>query len=259
MGSYILNPENTNRDIVPGIDLDMVCISMKHRQKFHFKTLQEALGKEKLKLHLFEGINGKELNVNDYPLTDKYRSWFIRKEEERKNHITENDYRGHLGCTLSHLTILKNIQHMTIIWEDDAEPIPPFRARLVKALMSVPLVDANWEVLVLGFSCKYQDHYYCKNNDTEPIYEGGIIRLHFWFGGWCYCIRSPEVAQKLVKLLTPINWHIDLSIAELARKGQIRAYGVMPTMAHHAGPFKVSSFDYWQYGDRRLIRSDTTR
>jgi len=248
---------NTNRLFNGFEDVDFVCISMEHRKETHFERLRNQLYGENLQLTWFKAVNGKEVNLHEYNLTRRYKDFFENNIKQREAGKTTVDYRGHLGCTISHLNVIGNIRNMTVIFEDDAEIVPQFREKLQTALASVTKLDPDWEILVLGWCCNYKDHFYCKENDVEPIHEGGIVKLHYWFGGWAYCIRNQMVAQKILSLFNPISWHIDLALAEETRLGRLKTYACMPTIANHAGYLRISSFDFYQIGDPAFIKTDT--
>jgi GR25 family glycosyltransferase involved in LPS biosynthesis len=247
----------TNRLFTGYEDVDFVCISMEHRKTKHFDRLAAQLLQENIELTWFPGINGKELKMDEFNLAPRYRDFFEKNIQQRLQGKTKTDYRGHLGCTVSHLNVIGNIQNMTVIFEDDAEIVANFREKFQGCLAAVTKLDPQWEILLLGWCCNYRDHFYCKDNDSEPIHEGGIVKVHYWIGGWAYCIRNKQVAQKILKLFNPISWHLDIALAECVRNGQLRAYGCVPTIANHAGWLRISSFDYYQIGDPSFIKSDT--
>lgn len=251
--------EQTNRLFNGYEDVDFVCISMTHRKASHFESLRKTLAHEKLELAWFQGINGKNLDMNDYPLQAGYRAFFHKNQREREQGSTQIDYRGHLGCTLSHLNIISQIKNMTVILEDDAKLVPNFRQEFQARLAAVTQLDPDWEILLLGFCSKFEYHPQCKRNDHEPIMAGGIARIHYWIGGWGYCIRNAKVAQKIIReFFSPIPWHIDLTLAQNAFDGKLKVYGCLPPIAKHQGLLRLSSWDYHQVGDSTGIKSDTT-
>lgn len=247
----------TNRLFTGYEDVDFVCISMEHRKATHFERLKAQLGQEAIHLNWFPGIDGKKLNMDECNLSRRYRMFFENNIKEREAGKTKTDYRGHLGCTLSHLGVIESLKNLTVIFEDDAEVVPNFRQRFQSALGAVTAVDPDWEVLLLGWCCNYKDHFYCKDNDQEPIQDGGIVKVHYWIGGWAYCLRNYAAAQKILKMFSPLTWHIDLTLAEAARTNNLKVYACMPTLANHAGWLRISSFDFYQKGDPSFIKSDT--
>lgn len=239
--------------------LQVVCISLPHRQVSHFYPLRTALQTAGFDVKLVTGINGKELNLYDYDLTPHYRAFFENNARERKEGKTNRDYRGHLGCTLTHREVFRQVESMTLLLEDDVDIHDHLKSRIHAALAAVTELDPHWELLMLGFSANYTDHAPHKLNDRSPIYPGGIVRLSAWIGGWATVIRNRTVAQKIVGHSEPLRWHWDLSLSELARSGVIRAYGCIPTIIDHPGSIRISSFDYTQEGawQNGRLRTDT--
>lgn len=248
----------TNRLFNGYEDVDFVCISMTHRKASHYEPLRADLDRQGLQLSWFKGINGRKLNLDDYPMTPKYRLLFETNARQRQNGQTTTDYRGHLGCTLSHLNVLSQAENMLVILEDDAKLVPNFRQEFQNRLAAVNQVDPDWEVLLLGFCSGYEYHPNCKRNDREPIQAGGITRVHYWIGGWAYCVRNPQVAAKITSFFSPMPWHIDLTLADQAYQGNLRVYGCMPTIANHQGVLRISSWDFHQVGHALGLKSDTT-
>lgn len=239
--------------------VDFFAISLITRKETHFNLLEQDLKKENISLNYVEGINGKALNLEDYNLSSNYKDFFVQNQKELQMGKTQTNYMGHLGCTLSHLSILNSIENMTVILEDDADITPNFRYNLQKALNDVYNVDPNWEILLLGFCARYDDHHYHKLNDKEPIYFGGIVKVHFWIGGWSYIIRNKQIANKIKLLFNPISWHIDLTLAENARLKKLNVYGIVPPLINHPGLLRISSWDTNQYGDPSKIKTDTNK
>ena len=247
----------TNRLFTGSEDVDFIGIGLQKRKTSHFDVLAKKLQKSHITLQYFEGINGKEIKLQDYNLAPQYLHFFENNIREREAGKTDIDYRGHLGCTLSHLAVISNVERMTVIFEDDADLVPDFRVQLEQTLADVTRYDPQWEILVLGFSAKYDDHMYHKLNDVEPIYPGGIVKLHYWIGLWAYVIRNKQTAQKILSMFNPMPWHIDLTIADNVRRGKIKAYGRVPPIANHPGWLRLSSWDVYQYGDPSKIKTDT--
>lgn len=236
--------------------IDFVGIGLENRRKTYFDLLENDLKDNDIKLQYFEAVNGKKLNMKDYNLAPRYIHFFENNIKERESGKTKKNYKGHLGCTISHLTVIQNIQRMTCILEDDADIVPNFRSRLQHSLAAVTDLDPDWELLVLGFSAKYTDHYYHKLNDVEPIVNG-IAKLHYWIGGWAYIIRNKKVAKKILTFFNQISWHIDITLAEQTRSNNLNTYGVVPSICNHPGFLRQSSFDHNQYGDPSKMKTDT--
>jgi len=250
---------NTNRLFTANEDVDFVIISLEKRIPTHFEVLKKDFAREGISVTLFKGINGKELKVEDYTMTPQYRAFFLNNQKEFAAGSTKTNYMGHLGATLSHLEVLKNVKNMTVICEDDIDIHTNFRIKFQDAIAAVTKLDPNWDILLLGYTANYNDYHFHKRNDRYPIYEGGIVKIDSWIGGWAYVVRNETVAKKIVKLLTTpaLSWHCDLRISEENRNGNLNAYACMPTICDHAGSLRISSWDFTQTGKWATIKSDT--
>jgi GR25 family glycosyltransferase involved in LPS biosynthesis len=247
------------------MELHAVCISMEHRKASHYEVMRKDFAAEGLPLHLFAGINGKTLNLDDQPLSPAYREFFDSNARDFKAGKTETNYRGHLGATLSHIAVLREAgareQGMTLVMEDDADIHDEFNRKLTEALKELNNLDPGWEILLLGFSSLYDHYDVHKLNDYSPVYPGGLVRVYAWIGAWAYVVRDPFVARKLVSFFNPITWHIDLVLSEQTRNGKLNVYGCMPTIADHAGLLRQSSWDHNQVGKwaNGALKTDTNR
>jgi hypothetical protein len=189
-------------------------------------------------------------------MSARYRKFFDMRIADQSGLV--RDYRGHLGCTLSHIAVLKSVQRpCTVILEDDACPVPKLNDHLSRLVKTATQIEPQWDLLLLGFSCNYKDHPFNRLNDIEPVFRGGIVRLHFWLGQWAYVVRDAATAQRLCALLDPIPWHIDVALANLARTNRIKVLGSIPPVVTHPGILRLSSFDMDQCGDPIRIKSDT--
>ncbi len=242
---------------VGNYDIDFVVISLPKRKSSHFEYVRRALQKSNIEPVLFEAIDGKTLKYEDYNLAPRYVEFFEHNRRERESGNTTTDYRGHFGCTVSHLTVIKSARNTLCVLEDDADVVNGFGVKLETVLDNLDTLDPEWEVLVLGFSSAYQHHFYHKANDVEPIQMRSLVKLHHFIGGWGYIIRSKIVADKILGFFDPINWHIDLTIAEQTRVGNLKTYGCIPSLAMHPGLLRASSWDFTQVGNVAQIKTDT--
>ena len=253
----IRSPPQIPGEVSTESGIDFVAISMAHRIQSHFEPLKKILARENIKLQLFEGINGKSLNLNDYNLTAHYRAFFENNEKEFQAGKTKTRYKGHLGAALSHLQVLRNLKNMTVIFEDDVDVHTQFNSKLQNALAAVTELDPNWDILLLGFTAKYKDFHFHKLNDRSPIYPGGIVKVHAFIGLWGYVVRGRQVAQKILKLFDVLRWNIDLVLSEENRNGNLNIYGCMPTLADHAGVLRASSWNHNASGKWDTLKTDT--
>jgi len=244
-------------------DCLFVGISLPSRQVSHFQPLAAKLMKSNARLQLFPALKGSDLVLESYKLAPRYSEFFARNQREHAADPAKPNYRGHFGCTISHLTVIGAFARQArenqslLVLEDDADPTPKWRKKLDDALTNLREIDPEWQVLVLGCSANYKDHPSHKLNDVEPVYWPGLVRMHYWIGGWAYLIRSRAVADHIMAFFDPISWHIDIVLAEKTRSGELRTWACIPPIILHPGRLRISAWDQEQIGDVRLIRSDT--
>jgi hypothetical protein len=228
----------------------------------------------------FHAIDKKNLTyqneLKEYPLTERFRSFLWKRRQDLLDGKCTTDYLGHLACTMSHVQVMhqyligKTEEKNLLIVEDDVQIAPEFFTQFPNILAGLEKLDADWDVLCLGFACGYQHDKRCQLNDASPIYEPGLVKLQFWFGGWAYLIhQTPQTTSKILsgffqndstdgsqdQLL--LNAQNDITLAEMAQAGKLNVYGCVPTLMNHPGQLRISSFDFTQYGDMTHYRSDT--
>lgn len=238
--------------------IDFVCISLPKRQAKQFTYVKDQLAKQTIDVVLHEGIDGKKLKPEEFNLAQQYKSFFANNWIEFSSGRTQNDYRGHLGCTLSHLQVIDSVRATTVVLEDDVSFVQDFRPLLESTIVTLEKQDPEWDILLLGWSCNYNDHGHCMENDVEPVVDG-LTKVHYFFGGWAYMIRSKEVARRILDLFDPIPFHIDLTLADAAMHNKLKVYGCVPTLVNHAGELRISSHDYTQVGNVMYLKTDTNR
>lgn len=168
-----------------------------------FLTKYKAAGLKTGALKKFEAVVGKDLDLDDVPLTDLAR-------EELKD-LYDNGYRtkhyqlteGAIGCYLSHVglwnRIYDNDEPLALIFEDDAAIPPNFKPLLDQAMHKMEQADPQWDVFVLDVLCR----------DCLPYYED-IIKVKKFYLLHAYVIRRQAI-QKLkdADALFPIEQQID--------------------------------------------------
>lgn len=264
---YFVEMSYTNIKCIDDTNLDIVCIGLFKNKKKFFAHVETQLRAESLVVVYNEGIDGKELSLEQCKtqITSKYKQFFIDNQNQIEKKLKQVNYMGHLACSLTHVKILENAihDHYTLILEEDADIQHDFRKRLIHCVDALNKLDEEWDILLLGFSCDYKHHFYHKLNDQEPMHpvnnngeEQYIARVHAWIGGWAMLYR-PHVKEWLLPHLTPLNWHIDIAISDLARLGKIKAYGCLPPLVFHPGYLRLSSWDYEQVGNTQFMKTDT--
>jgi len=251
-------PKHTSLARLPMM-LDVYVISLPERKAEFLDRLARDLAMQGLEAHHEEGIKGKGLDLDGLPdgvtLTPRYRRFFANNRLSFRKGETTKQYDGHLGCSITHLRIMRKAVRPTLVLEDDAILTDGFAQKLATMLRRVEERDANWDMLLLGMCCQYNHSPYCKLNDSSKVING-IARIQYFFGGWAYIV-NPRSAAKIVAALTPLPWHFDLSCADMARNDQLRVYACIPALVFHPGVLSVSSFNYTQNGDVRISRYKT--
>jgi GR25 family glycosyltransferase involved in LPS biosynthesis len=243
-------------------DLDVFIISLEERKAEFFDRLAQSLAMYDMHPRWEKGIVGKGLNLDQLPdgvrLSTRYRRFFENNRIEFQKNLTTKRYDGHLGCSLTHLRITRNLTRMTMVLEDDAILTPDFATRLDQQLSTLQTLDPDWDILLLGLTCQYNHSVHCHLNDGfKPVH--GIVRIKYFFGGWAYVIHQRSTADKILKEFDPMPWHFDLTCADMARKNRLKVYACIPVLVLHPGVLSVSSFQYTQKGDTSICRyrSDT--
>lgn len=215
------------------------------------KTMFNA---ENIKLEIFDGIVGKDLHV------DRYHSGFLTSNYRR--HFEHNPkQKGHLGATFSHLSVLQSIIDdqlgRTVVVEDDCVLAKGFHEQVQDRIRQVEMVDPDWDILQLGFSCSYDSYSKCHQNDQVQIQAGNIIKLGYAIGLFGYVVNGEKGAQNILQNIFPISWHIDHHLQDLNTKGRIKLFGTIPNIVFHPGKVEISSFNETYNTPFRDYRSDT--
>ena len=241
-----------DRALRPGI-VEYRCISLPYRRN-KFERMEKMFAKQGLTLKLFNAINGKDLHIERYHerfLTKSYRNHFSKKP----------NHKGHLGATFSHLGMLQLICDedlgVTAVFEDDCTICKDFESELLDCIQKVDLIDPDWDVLQLGFSCSYKSYGKCRQNDGVEIQAGRIIRLGYGIGLFGYVVNGTKGAQNMLQNMFPINWHIDHWWQTLNTRGVVKLYATIPNIVFHPGTVEISSFNEVYKTPYRVYVSDS--
>lgn len=151
-----------------------------------------------------------------------------------------NELRGHFGAFVAHRLAWKHAQSgIAIILENDIEPLEPEKIEeIYDKIHHVSILDRNWDILLLGFSCDKNWSNEC--NITPQIMNKGIAKIDRFSGMWAYCIRDP---QKLLELTKENNKYL---IEQTLSQCNLRIYGCIPNIVKHPGKYYV--YDLKQVG-----------
>ena len=219
-------------------DVEFRCINLSFRPK-KFCRMQEMLRKQNIRIERFDAVDGKKLNLGH--MCDE-----LLKSEYKKELLANTKHKGHLGATFSHIGLLQVIVDTdlgrTVVFEDDCVVHSNFKRELNKCLEKMDLLDPDWDILQLGFSCSYDSYSKCHLNDNVEIIDGSIIRLGYAIGLFGYVVNGSKGAQNVLDNVFPIPWHIDHHLQELNIANKISIYATIPNLVFHPGKFEISSF-----------------
>lgn len=233
--------------------IEYYCISLPYRQ-YKLKRVQAMCAQQGIHVKGFTGAVGKDINFERLPTT-------LLTPTYKKHLIATKNQRGHLGCTFSHVGMLQHISdnklNRTVIFEDDVIIEGNFHSELQDVLVKMDLVDPQWDILLLGFSCSYDSYDKCHENDKEKIQLGRIVRVHRFMGLWGIVVNGYKAADNILNHLFPIGWHIDHWYTTLSQRGHIKIYGTIPSLAFHPGAIEISSWNYKASKNFKFYTSDT--
>lgn len=221
-------------DVYPRHRLRYLCINLQHR-RYKYEKLRRAVPD----LELFSAVNGRDLDVHLYKRTKLLTTSYTKHLENNPKQM------GHLGATFSHVGVLQLIcdePSRTVVLEDDSILPENFKTKVQECVYKMDLVDPEWDILQLGFSCKYDSYDKCHLNDNIKIQAGCIIKLGYAIGLFGYVINGSRAAQRVLNHVFPISWHIDHFYQTLNLQNKIRLYATIPNIVFHPGKMEISSF-----------------
>ena len=175
-------------------------------------------------------VDGKEIELDNQPLTDKARDEIDRylKTGYREKHYQLT--KGAIGCYLSHINvweqILKDNIDVAIVFEDDTTIPVDIQKQLDDKMRTAP---PDWDVMLLGVIC-----HTCKELETR---KGFHKVSRFWLTH-AYVIKKSAI-EKIFKSGTifPISQQIDSYLSEMAN--QINIYAMEPGLCGQNQDFKT--------------------
>ena len=157
-----------------------------------------------------------------------------------------------LGCALSHMNVWKRIvsegHARALIMEDDAELVPDFRSRMHQALIDCP---SDFDILLLGcfFLCSKNREYEWPHKLLRMLIPhklrndkrvwGSVFVPEYFGGTHCYIV-SRQGAQKLLRLLPKVGFHIDAQM----NNRSLNLYAASPDLAYQRNMSESSMASY---------------
>ena len=221
------------------VDQNYLCINLPTR-RHKYARMKRDLAAQNIDVAVFDGTNGRELNVALYGLDLLTSSY--------KKHLQENPKQmGHLGATFSHVGVLQKISDerwgRTVVFEDDCVVHEHFDRDLQHCLEKLDALNTEWDILQLGFSCSYDSYTKCHLNDGVEIQSGCLVKLGYAIGLFGYVVNGVKAAQNILKHVFPISWHIDHFYQQLNQSNKIQLYATIPNLVFHPGKLEISSFN----------------
>jgi glycosyl transferase family 25 len=177
--------------------MKIVIINLKHSTD-RFLKISNNLKELNLSFERFEAIYGKELSSDQI------------KESTSFMGRTFLCNRGIIGCAMSHIEIWKSFKNSNedfiFITEDDVE----YSSRLPKLLNNIKDIYEQIDFDVLSLNCSIGINYSTKSTIFIKNYE--ITKPFFPLTTASY-ILSKKGVDKLLSMITKINYHIDFEIA----------------------------------------------
>ncbi len=191
------------------------------------KNIKNQEKKTKIKINLFEAINGSKLDIQK--LQDE---GFIKNpwDTHRYNHASNEEkkdkiMKGEIGCYMSHLHLLKKIANSdydgwTIIFEDDLILTENFKDELDKILKNLEHNDTV-DMVYLG------NNYQHKCN--KGVYKDNLCYPDTPYGTQAYMVNKRS-AQKIYDLIKFADNPIDVKYDLLIKDKKINGLVVVPSL-----------------------------
>lgn len=168
-------------------NFDMIyCLNLKRRQD-RWSRCVNIFNSHGLKVTRFGAIDGNILNPN------------VLEQIKRENKSNVSHYPGHVGCNLSHLSILRHAkaQHYNniMILEDDVELHPQFNSKFKSYFEQLP---ADWTMCYLGGNYLNIDKKSGLTTSTPskpqgPMIANNIRRCKNLFTTTAYCMNKKGI------------------------------------------------------------------
>jgi len=225
-------------------------INLEDRKK-HYDEMKDKFLKNNTELNHFKAIDTRKLDTRIFDVIPNIERFLNNKDNEdgyntryKDEIIHDRRKLGSLGCTLSHISLLKNMiknnDEFVCVLEDDAILDKQFFEKIQKALNDVP---EDWDIIFLGFSCAYSHDNRCKKNDSIKKIKDNIHSINYIYGSYGYLINN-KGARKIIDNIYPIWWHVDTMYSFLIQKGILNSYCTIPNLIFHPGKFSISSVKY---------------
>jgi len=200
------------------IDIDYYVIHIKNytkpQSRLRIKNIKENEEKLKQKINLFDGIDGKKIDINNLK---------IYHPELKNNYITE--YLGEIGCYLSHFNLINNLEEnekYSVIFEDD---FFINKNDLHENILNI-INKINIDFDILYLSNNYNNH---GINYIDNIYfpdKNNVI-----YGTQAYIVKNKN-KSKIINNLLNINEPIDVKFKTLIDSNKLNGLVIFPIIVY---------------------------
>lgn len=200
-------------------NITYIVIHMKgNRERYENVLLNET--KLKQKINIFDAIDGKKINLNDLTnYAPNLKNNFI----PNKYTPNFNIYAGVIGCYLSHLMVIKNIDTntgYTVIFEDDLKILDDDLHKNINTILDNMTDD--FDLIFLGNL----------NNNHKDNYKDNIYYIdpnNHLYGNQAYIVNNKN-AKKIYNLIFNIDDAIDAKYKELIDKKLLNGFVIYPIL-----------------------------
>ena len=186
------------------------------------KNIKNQQAKIKAKIHLFEGVDGRKLDISSVKDPEIAPS-FIKEDKIRKNEI---------GCYMSHYRLYQKIassgnpKGYTVILEDDFVLDDDFENKLTKGLEQ--FVEKDFDILFLENVAQNIG----KKTETQQICE--IDKKKDLYGLLGYLVKNANI-QKVIQNTNHMTTAIDHQLENAIFQNELVAYTFCPFIVKQAG------------------------
>lgn len=195
--------EKENKELKFDKIVETYVVNLKNRPEKR-KYMETQLEKHKIKYKMFEGIDGKNINLSKLTKSN------VIDNTKANQHLKRKMRRGEFGCSLSHISIwlkmLKSSAKYFMIFEDDAYLVSHFKEKLIKILNDVD--GKKWDILYLNENCYLHFGMGCNGDDFS---DTTIKPQRIGYGLYGYIITR-QFVEKCLNDLFPIYKPIDVFV-----------------------------------------------
>ena len=204
-------------------------------------------------------------NVHYTPAVDGMMVPLDSLKDILKDSNTTIIHQGAIGCTLSHITVWRNIVRLglphSLVVEDDAVLLPNAYQHIKDGLSRMySSVTDKWDIIITDFgSSEYvgiesMRQHGTPQNCVQSFYNSEVFGIEkqlliditgsscAHFNSVSYVV-SYQGAKRLLKHLIPFDRPVDVEILHLIESGVLRAYVLLPFVSGQVRQEKRSSSD----------------